>query len=395
MKIETRSILRLAVVGPYPLNPAKVAGGIQAVVRNLVQGLKRFQDLEIHVVTVDFDRQEALVPQQGVQVHVLHSKQGISQFTFYRQERQWIKSTLEQIHPDVVHVHGTNFYGYAALGWDFPTVFTVHSVLQQEGRLNYQEVGIFHRIYRGIKGSFNIFFDMQTLKYASDIIVISPYIGKMLKDFLPKHLYSINNPIDELYFQLEDLSLPGRILFAGLIHVRKGILNLIKAVEIVRSQQPNIELHLAGKVQESEYEAVLRSYIRDHHLEKQVIFRGHLNDQDLFQAFAECQILVLPSQEEVSPMVIQQAMAAGKPVIATAVGGVPYLVESGSSGLLVPYGDPQALSQAILRLLADPKEAARMGARGRTIAKERFREESICTQTRAVYYNLAKIDQDN
>lgn len=390
MNIETRQILRLAVVGPYPLNPAKVAGGIQAVVRNLVQGLKRFQDLEIHVVTVDFDQQGPLVPQPRVQVHVLRSAQWISQFAFYHQERQWIKSTLQQIRPDIVHVHGTNFYGYAALSWDFPTVFTVHGFLQKEGRINYQEVGIFHRIYRKAKGYFNSLFEIKTLKHARHLIVISPYISKMLKDFQPEHLYSIDNPVDEPYFQLEDLSLPRRILFAGLIHVRKGVLNLIKAIEIVRFQEPNIELHLAGKVQESEYEAILHSYIRDHHLEKQVIFRGHLSDQDLYQAFAESQMLVLPSQEEVSPMVIQQAMAAGKPVVATAVGGVPYLVESGSSGLLVPYGDPQALSQAILRLLAEPEEAARMGDRGRTIAKERFQAESICVQTRAVYYALAK-----
>ncbi|MBD2502700.1 glycosyltransferase family 4 protein [Anabaena azotica] len=386
--MNTTQKLRLAIVGPYPINPSKVTGGIQAVVKNLVNGLKHFEDLEIHIVTVDFDRQEQLVSQPGITIHVKQAVQGISQLAFYYQERQWLIRTIERICPDIVHVHGTNFYGYAAQNWSFPTVFTIHGILQKEGRLDYTEVGIFHQIYRKIKGYFNISFEVKTLKHIHHVIVISPYVSEMLNNFpIPKH-YCISNPVDEAYFQLEDYSQPYRILFAGTINVRKGILTLIKSIELVRQVYPDVELHLAGNVLEPEYEKLLHSYVENNKLEKQIIFRGHLHDEELYQAFAECQMLVLPSQEEVSPMVVQQAMAAGKPVVATAVGGVPYIVEEGSSGLLVPFGDPQALSQAILRLLANPHQAKLLGARGREIASDRFRIASICSQTRAVYYEL-------
>lgn len=390
MNVKTSKQLRVAVVGPYPLNPGKVAGGIQAVVKNLVLGLTHFQDLEIHVVTVDFDGKEELVPQSGVEVHALRSKQGISQFAFYRQERQWLIRTLQEIRPDVVHVHGTNFYGCAAADWDFPTVFTIHGILQREGKLDYTDVGTFHQLYRRVKGYFNSSFEVKTLKHARHIIAISPYVTEFLKEFKFDQVYFINNPVEEAYFELEDRTQPKRIFFAGLIHARKGVLHLLKAIKLVRQEYPDIELYLVGKVQESEYEAVLRSYVRDHHLEQQVNFRGFVDDEELLQAFAECQILVLPSQEETSPMVVQQAMAAGKPVIATRAGGVPYLVEDGDSGLLVPYGDPQALSKAILRLLTDPDECRRLGKQGRALSRERFRSSSICFQTREVYYELAR-----
>ena len=79
------------------------------------------------------------------------------------------------------------------------------------------------------------------------------------------------------------------------------------------------------------------------------------------QALEECQILVLPSQAEVSPMIVQEAMAAGKPVVATAVGGVPYLVEDGGSGILVPYGDAEELAQALEKLLTNSSLAKSMG----------------------------------
>ncbi|AFY46219.1 glycosyltransferase [Nostoc sp. PCC 7524] len=390
MKINNSQKLRVAVVGPYPLNPSKVVGGIQAAVRNQVNGLKNFEDLELHVVTVDFDGQNELVPQPAIQFHIRKSSQGLNQFLLYYLDRQWVTRTVKEIKPDVVHIHGTNFYAYAAQTWDFPTVFSVHGVTQTENKfVNYQEVGLFHRLYRKTKSYFNTYFEVESLKNARHVIIISPYVTDVLKNYHIENLHFINNPVDEPYFQLEDRSQPNRILFAGIIHARKGILTLIKAIELVRQVEPDVELHVVGKVYESEYEAMLKSYVQTHQLEKYIIFRGHLNDEELHQAFAECQMLVLPSQEEVSPMVIQQAMAVGKSVVATAVGGVPYLVEDGKTGLLVPYGDPEALSKAMIKLLANPEEAKRLGARGREIARDRFRVEYTCNQTRNLYYELA------
>ncbi|MDJ0620418.1 MAG: glycosyltransferase family 4 protein [Calothrix sp. MO_192.B10] len=381
--------LRVAVVGPYPADPSKVRGGIQAVVNNLVSGLAQFDDLDIHVVTVDFARQEDLISRTGIQVHLKRSYQSLSQLWFYWQERQWLINTIERIKPDIVHVHGTNFYGYGARSWKFPTIVTIHGVLQEEARLDFGELGKWQQLYRQVKGYFNTQFELKTLAAVRYATVISPHINTFLKDWQIKHTYSINNPTEEAYFELSDRTIAGRILFAGSITVRKGILTLLQAVSLLRDRQIEFELYLAGAVEQQAYAEVLQNYIREHQLESQITFCGLLDNHQIKKAFEECQILVLPSQAEVSPMVIQQAMAAGKPVVATAVGGIPYLVEDRGSGILVPYGDTEALAAALAEVLSNPQLAKSMGDRGRILAQKNFRQSVVCQQTRNLYEQIA------
>jgi glycosyltransferase involved in cell wall biosynthesis len=96
-------------------------------------------------------------------------------------------------------------------------------------------------------------------------------------------------------------------------------------------------------------------------------------------------LFVLPSHTEGLPLTVLEAMAAGKPVIGTAVGGIPEAVHDGETGLLVPPRDPGRLAEAMTRVLTDPVLAAAMGATGRTRARDAFSLEAEARQTRAVY----------
>lgn len=84
-------------------------------------------------------------------------------------------------------------------------------------------------------------------------------------------------------------------------------------------------------------------------------------------------------------MVIEQAMAARVPVVATRVGGVDYLVDHGRTGFVVELDDVKGLAEAMVRLLADADLRARMGEAGRVEADRRFRTEVVARQTRQVY----------
>ena len=84
-------------------------------------------------------------------------------------------------------------------------------------------------------------------------------------------------------------------------------------------------------------------------------------------------------------MVIEQAMAARVPVVATRVGGVDYLVDHGRTGLVVDFGDIKGLADAMTHLLTDADLRVKMGAAARIEADRRFRAEAVARQTRAVY----------
>ena len=101
-------------------------------------------------------------------------------------------------------------------------------------------------------------------------------------------------------------------------------------------------------------------------------------------------VVVVPSvAAEGLPIVILEAFALGKPVVATRVGGIPEVIQDGETGLLVPPGDPQALADAVSALLADPARAAAMGARAREAVRTGFSADGMVRQIERLYLELA------
>ena len=116
-----------------------------------------------------------------------------------------------------------------------------------------------------------------------------------------------------------------------------------------------------------------------------------LDRQTLLQEYAECAVLALPSRQENAPMAIIEAMAAGKPVVAARVGGVPDLVREGETGFLFEAGDASGMAHALVRLLTDDGLRTRMGMQARKEARGRFRLEEVARQYREVYYLVAGV----
>jgi glycosyltransferase involved in cell wall biosynthesis len=104
---------------------------------------------------------------------------------------------------------------------------------------------------------------------------------------------------------------------------------------------------------------------------------------------AALDLLVCPSIREPFGMVLVEAMAAGRPVIASDSGGPPEIVEHGESGLLFKTGDAAELAEAVLRLLRDPALAARLATRGRARVAERFTRARYAGEMEALYARLA------
>jgi glycosyltransferase involved in cell wall biosynthesis len=114
----------------------------------------------------------------------------------------------------------------------------------------------------------------------------------------------------------------------------------------------------------------MRSRVAELGLEGRVLFPGFRSDLD--RIFADADLAMLTSRNEGTPVALIEAAAAGVPAVATCVGGVPSVVQHGVTGLLVPHGNPRAMAEAILGLLADPARRQTMGRAATQRARERF-----------------------
>jgi glycosyltransferase involved in cell wall biosynthesis len=163
---------------------------------------------------------------------------------------------------------------------------------------------------------------------------------------------------------------------------RKGHAVMLKALPRILSSFPGAHYFIIG-TGDAGYEAVLRSQVKKLGLEGRVRFTGF--QESVFGFLAACTVYVHPVLMEGFGLAVLEAMAMGRPVIATTTGGLPEVVRNGETGLLVPPGDEIALAEAIVALLRDPERADAMGQAGRIRASALFSEELMMQHLRAAY----------
>jgi glycosyltransferase involved in cell wall biosynthesis len=161
---------------------------------------------------------------------------------------------------------------------------------------------------------------------------------------------------------------------------QKGLSYLLHAMPGILAKQPNIHLVIVGSGEEEEK---LKGIVTNHSLQNHVTFAGFQTNPATWMAAMD--IFILPSLWEGFGLVLLEAMALARPIIASNVGPIPEIVVNGETGLLVPSQDIDALSNAIVTLAEDSNMRIRMGKSGLQRAQEYFTIEQMITKTEHVY----------
>lgn len=235
-----------------------------------------------------------------------------------------------------------------------------------------------------------IYFDMtkKKVKFIGKMADVVRVVNKkQVPEFLIKHgvpkekiKYIPSFYIDLEIFKQQDMTKIYDLVFAARLEKNKGIFNLIKAVQIIKKEMPEIKLLIIGSGSQKEK---LQKYINKKSLEQNVIFSGWLNSaDDVARAYNSAKIFVNPSFNEGGPRVLLEAMACGLPAVTTRVGVALDIVEDPSTGSgQAPEGSGQAtgifidwkakdMAEKIIGLLEDEKQIEKIGQAGKLIAQQ-------------------------
>jgi glycosyltransferase involved in cell wall biosynthesis len=360
-------------LGQYRLSPAL----------NLARGFRELGVADVHyfVDTPEVDRPTVDEGPFGV-LHRLPCPRFSGTASFQLWRRRNLLRALRQLRPALVHGQGTEAeYAFTAVTAPYPHVVTFH--------------GIMHRILQAhpppLWSPLQItrWLEKVVVRRARHVICLSAEVENFLREHhSPARCHRIPNAVAPCFFAVP----PPRaaagftLAFVGTIYRLKGVRELIEAVAAVQRRlgQP-VRVELAGPASDAAYAAALRRRIQELNLEQQVAWRGALSEQGVADLLARADALVLPSWQETAPMCISEAMAAGRAVVATRVGGVPDQVADGQTGLLVSPGNSAELATALHTVLTDAELRSQMGAAGRARALANFTPRIVAERTLAVY----------
>ncbi|MBN1564432.1 MAG: glycosyltransferase family 4 protein, partial [Anaerolineae bacterium] len=280
---------------------------------------------------------------------------------------RFVQSLIKTQEIEIVEV--ADYAGWAA-GWprlSVPLIVRLHSAGSLVSRVTGREIK-----------RLSFWLERRSLARADCWVSVSRYIAEETKDLFqlsPDHVEVIPNFVVAAEEQEAVPRLANRVIFAGTLNENKGVVSLVKSWHHVRSAHNHAELHIFGKDGRTATGQSMKEYLLTEMGdpgELGIEFHGHVQRDELFQAFRTARAAVLPSFTEACSLVAIEAMNQGCPTIFTKRASGPELIADGVDGLLVDPQDSDEIAAKIIQVLSDDVLAARLGAAGREKIRREF-----------------------
>ncbi len=380
----TGSGLRLLIIGDYPLNEGLIIGGVQAVTSTLAHALAAHDEVQ-RVTVLSLHHGHISQPFRKIhdKLHILYIRRQPALTIFTRSVLDvWhTRRIAASISPQLVHGQGIGRSGYIATKLRIPAVVTVHGLVHLEARLTASP-----SLPARLRATLIDQMVRHVFQHAQLVISSSTYDAHSLAGLIQGQHTIIPNPIAPVFFmQPQNPSQEKQVVFAGLLHHRKNLEGLLRAFSRVHRHIADARLLIVGPDYDPQYTQALKLQAAALQLGDSVRFVGHVAMAELLQIMSACRVLALFSHEETLPTVIAQALALGKPVIASQVGGIAEMIVDGENGFLVDPGDEATFAERLITLLERPALCRSMGERGQQLAQQRFAPAVIAQCTIDAY----------
>lgn len=343
----------------------------------LLQGFAKLPEAEVHVVSCI--RQPVQSPPRIAPNIFFHSlvvpKIGWMR-TFYQGCIRATRKKLREIQPDIVHGQGTELdCGISAVFSGFPNVLTIHGNMRLIAKVNGARPFSFNWLAARLE-SF-------TLPRADGVVCITNYTRTAVEP-LARRTWVLPNAVDEGFFGVQavpDRSAPPIGLCVGAICLRKNQNDFIRALDSL-AQERKFKIIFLGQTDDGAYGREFFELIRER---PWCEYAGFADREKLKTYFQSATFSALPTLEDNCPMVVLEAMAAGVPVLASNVGGVPDLIENGKTGLLCDPQKPESFPAGLTRLLTDDGLKQQLAVNARAEALRRFHPRVVARRHLEIY----------
>jgi glycosyltransferase involved in cell wall biosynthesis len=357
--------------------------GAEAQAYSLIRELSADTRVELAAIVLNEGQLATRLRELGIRVHVINEQHKGPVRILHE-----MRSLLRAEQPEVLHSHRykENIIGAFASRplQRVRRVKTLHGLPESAAAEN--------RLRGRLTGALDRF---VTRRYFDRVICVSEHMMKhLVEPFGSSKLVCIRNGIDATTCRpradrdttRRKLGLPADAPVVGtaarLVRV-KGLDYLLQAAAALRNSLPHLSTLIVGDGPEM---AHLKSLAKELGMAERVMFTGHRDD--VYDLMAAMDVFVLPSLSEGIPMVLLEAMALGTPIVASRVGGVPEIVEHEATGLLLPPGDPTALSDSCLRVISDQNLADALRTRAREKVVREHSAALMAQQVFALYQEL-------
>lgn len=322
--------------------------------------------IELHIVTVSKHvTHDDEFTSGGVRFHFLKIPSVPRAALAYQLDRRRLVDRLRRIDPAIVQGFGTeSSFGYSAVSAPFPSVLMIQGIVSR-----IVQARGWRTLPRQPGLGVSMMFERLTVKRARHLICETAFAAEFVRARNPSaHVHLIRTPIHDDWFAVSRRLTPGappEITFLGFVIPAKGVDVMVAAFARVAAAFPGAILHVVGAYDMPYFNGVLMPEVSRLGLADRIRFHGYQPAAVVADLLSRTAVLALPTLMDTAPNVLAEARAAGVPVVASAVGGIPELVDNGVDGVLVPPGDAESLGAAIVALVGDPAAAGAMGERGR------------------------------
>ncbi len=375
--------IRVLMVTPFPEVEDQVVGGVAGVAYYLCKHLAEISDIEVDVLVPDCEctKTEQRVI-SGIKVTYLPKiKQHPVARVLAPAAARVIGEFAEEGGYDLVHIQ-------AAPEWSThikqPIITTIHGINEQDMLFRGGNA-----LKRKLAWPLIRWSEQRKRATIDNLIVISPYVRSAIGKALKGRSWDIENPVREDFFNVVRKPEPNTIIFAGVVTSRKNVARLVQAMASVKKSIPDAKLRIAGSLSDKSYSDFCQAEVERLGLQDNVQFLGSLSVDEMQEQLRSSQIMALTSLQETAPLSIEEAMAAGMPVVSSNICGMPFMIEHGVTGALVDPMDIESIAAGLVTALQlDLPTAAALSA---TIARKRFRGVVVAEQTAAAYREILGI----